>query len=229
MGRTRNEIFDCGLIAMLDTPVGPRLYDWAIAVSQGDIKLLGIPATQENVAEVTSELADEVDLRVGVCGVLNTEQVSMAFAAAAHFVYSPICDETIIAACKAREITVICGAATPTEVARAVAARADMVAINPVGAMGGPNYFQALCRQFRDVPLLAAGCVDIESAPVYLETGATAAIVDRGVFPDPSDPSALQIIRARASALSEVCAEAMGMPKRSSLTDILIDARSLAD
>src|SRR5690606_41786440 len=68
---------------------------------------------------------------------------------------------------------------------------------------------------------LAAGGVDVENAPNFLEQGATAVVVDRGLFPDTHDPAAAQVIRARASALVELCAEALGVPSRISLSDAL--------
>jgi hypothetical protein len=70
------------------------------------------------------------------------------------------------------------------------------------------------------VPLVVSGNIDVENAPAFLELGAAAAIVDRGVFPDGSDEDAGQIITMRAVALTEVCADALGTPARISFTDL---------
>jgi len=87
--------------------------------------------------------------------------------------------------------------------------------------MGGVEHFRLLASQFRDVPLLASGGVGPENAPSFLELGALGAIVDQGVFPQPSEPAAAEVIRARAAALVEVCADAMGTPKRISVTEAM--------
>lgn len=222
MNETAERIRDQGLITVVQAPVEDRVFDWGKAVAHGGIKLLGIPVTLRNVTEITSDLADEAHLEVGVTNVLRPEQVSVAVAAGADFVLTPIVDPEVIDAAKQRGLTCIVGAHTPTEVARAIDWGADLVTIHPIGVMGGPAYFEALSRMFRETPLLVSGGIDVESAPTFLEMGALAAIVDKGVFPmDGHEPAALEVITARAVALCEVCADAMGTPKRASFSKVL--------
>ncbi|MFW6049806.1 MAG: bifunctional 4-hydroxy-2-oxoglutarate aldolase/2-dehydro-3-deoxy-phosphogluconate aldolase [Myxococcota bacterium] len=220
MSSTIERIRSEGLIAVVEADAGERLFDWAIAVAKGGVKLLGIPAWLPNVTEITSDLADEAGLEVGLYGVVGTEHVSLALAAGASFVLSPICDASVIQAARERGVAVIAGGATPTEVARAAGSGADQVSVFPVGSLGGPGYIAMLHQQFPEVDLLAAGGVDVDSAPAYLEAGAAAAIVDRGVFPDSSEPAALEVITARAEALTEVCAEVVGREGSRPLVDI---------
>ena len=78
-----------GLIAVIDLPIAERVFDWGMAVSKGGIELLGIPATLPNVTEVISDL-DDANLTVGLTGVLRAEQVSIAVAAGAEFLITPI-------------------------------------------------------------------------------------------------------------------------------------------
>ncbi|HJL04388.1 MAG TPA: bifunctional 4-hydroxy-2-oxoglutarate aldolase/2-dehydro-3-deoxy-phosphogluconate aldolase [Polyangiaceae bacterium LLY-WYZ-15_(1-7)] len=209
-----------GLIAVIDLPIAERVFDWGMAVSKGGIELLGIPATLPNVTEVISDL-DDANLTVGLTGVLRAEQVSIAVAAGAEFLITPIADAEVIGSAKGYGLTVIAGALTPTEVHRALDSGADLVSLHPVGAMDrGDEFFRAMLRTFPDTPLVASGRIDVENAPTFLECGAAAAIVDKGVFPDSNDPSATDIISMRAVALVEVCAEALGMPKRSSFTEL---------
>jgi 2-dehydro-3-deoxyphosphogluconate aldolase/(4S)-4-hydroxy-2-oxoglutarate aldolase len=209
-----------GLIAVVNAPMENHLFDWAVAVGKGGIKLLGIPVTYPRVTEVTADLADEANLCVGVFGVVHADQIPIAVAAGAAFVLSPVCDVEIIRAAKHRGLTVIAGAATPTEIVRCSGASPDLVTIFPSKALGGPTYFEAVAPQFPDVPLAAAGGVDVESAPSYLEAGAVAAVVDSGVFPRDADPAATEVITMRALALTEICADVMGR-ERKSLTEIL--------
>jgi len=44
---------------------------------------------------------------------------------------------------------------------------------------------------------------------------------EHGVFPAPDEPAALEVITARARALVEMCADAMGTPKRISMTELM--------
>lgn len=212
-----------GLVAVMEGADREHVFDWALAVSRGGIELLAVPVTLENVTEVVSDLDDveDVNLIVGISGVLHPEQVSIAVAAGAEFLITPIFDPFIIEASKSRGLVTIAGAATPTEVRAAIETDADMVIVHPIGAIGKPEaYFRNLTRTFPDVLLGVSGEIDVELAPALLEVGAAAALVDRGVFPDSNDPSALDIITMRATALVEVCAEVMGMPSRASFSDI---------
>ncbi|MFW5920562.1 MAG: bifunctional 4-hydroxy-2-oxoglutarate aldolase/2-dehydro-3-deoxy-phosphogluconate aldolase, partial [Polyangiales bacterium] len=198
------------LIAQVSVPVEDHLFDWAIAVAKGGVKLLAIPVTLPNVTEVTSDLADEANLAVGVAGVVDVEQVSVALAAGAHFVLSPVCNTALVTTARGRGLTVIAGAATPTEVLRCMEAGADLVTLFPAKALGGPEYVRELVSQLPRLPIVASGGVDVDAAPSYLEAGAVAAIVDRGIFPEDADPAALEVITARAAAVAEVCSEVHG-------------------
>lgn len=218
---TTDLIRENGIITVVNAPVQERLFEWAIAVAKGGVKLLGIPVTFPVVTEVVSDLADEASLCVGLSGVTSADQVAIALAAGAQFILSPIGDRDIIKTAKDRGLTVIAGGATPTEVARCARAGIDMVNVFPASALGGPTYVRQLLALLPDTPLVASGGVDIEAAPAYLEAGATAAVVDTGVFPQEEDASAVEVITMRALALTEVCGEVLGRSDRVSMTEIL--------
>lgn len=221
MPSTLAAIREQGLIAVMEGAAPERVFEWAMAVSKGGIQLLAIPARLPNVTEVVSDLDDVDDLIVGISGVLQPEDVSIAVAAGGEFLITPVVDEAIVEAATGRGLVTIVGATTATEVQRALRAGADLVSIHPIGALARPEaYFESMSRTFYGEPLAVSGRVDVESAPALLEAGAAAALVDRGVFPDSADPEALDIITMRAVGLVEVCAEVLGMPKRSSFTDI---------
>jgi len=221
MGPIIELIRERGLVTVVTAPVEERLFDWAMAVAKGGIKLLGIPVTYPGVTEVASDLADEANLIVGVTGVVVPEHIAVALAAGAHFVVSPISTPELIKSAKDRGVVVIAGAATPTEVARCAMEGPDLIAVNPAAAMGGPAYVKQLSRQMEHLPLAVTGGVDVDTAPSYLEAGAVAAIVDTGLFPQDEDPSATEVITMRALALTEVCADARGELDRQSMTEIL--------
>lgn len=210
-----------GLVAVVNAPVEQRLFEWGIAVAKGGIQFLGIPVTYPGVTEVTSDLADEANLTVGVSGVITSEHVSVALAAGAEFIISPVCAPEIIKAAHDRGLTVIAGAATPTEIARCIEAQPDLVTVHPAGLLGGPEYVREMVRQFPGIEILASGGVDVENAPSFLEAGAAAAIVDRGLFPMDEDPAAAEVITMRAMAMLEVVADVRGEEKRHSMTDIM--------
>lgn len=221
MGELIDSLREHGVVAVVDAPVRERLVEWAMAAAKGGVVLIAVPASLTGVTEAIDELSEHAHLSIGITGVTRAEELSVAVAAGADFVIMPVADPALIAAARSRGLEVVAGAATLTEVATAVASGADLVAVHPVGVLGGPNYFREVARTFRNVPLVASGHIDGEAAAAYLELGALGALVDRGVFPAPDEPAALEVITARALALSEVCADAMGTPNRISMSDVL--------
>jgi 2-dehydro-3-deoxyphosphogluconate aldolase/(4S)-4-hydroxy-2-oxoglutarate aldolase len=216
-----------GLIAVVNAPsdeqliIDDQLIEWGKAAARGGIRMLGIPVSLEDVIEIASELSDEAHISVGISEVTSDEHIALAVAAGAAFVLTPVADARLVAVAKERGLGVLAGALTPTEIGAVHAAGADAVVVSPAGAFGGPKYFEAIKRQFPRIPLFAGGSIDVETAPAFLESGALAAVVDRGVFPDIADPAAVEVIAMRAAALVEVCAEVIGMPSRTSLADVV--------
>jgi 2-dehydro-3-deoxyphosphogluconate aldolase/(4S)-4-hydroxy-2-oxoglutarate aldolase len=221
MASSTAQILEHGIIATLDAPMADSLVEWARALEDGGVHVAAVPLMAPEVLEITAELAAASELLVGVTGLTHLDQVTTALAASPDFVVTGVASPALIAACKDRGLTVIACGATPTELAAAADAGADLLALSPAGVFG-PAYLEAVTRALPRHPiLLAAGGVDVENAPLFLERGAAAVLVDRGLFPDTHDPAAAQVIRARASALAELCAEALGVPSRISLSDVL--------
>src|SRR5579871_4199044 len=73
-----------------------------------------------------------------------------------------------------RHIVVFPGALTPTEVMRAWRAGPDFVKIFPCAQVGGPSYIRALHAPFPDIPLIAAGGVNQQTASDFITAGAAA-------------------------------------------------------
>jgi len=72
------------------------------------------------------------------------------------------------------EVAVLPGALTPTEVIMAWKAGADMVKIFPCGHLGGENYIRALKAPLPEVPLIASGGVNQQTALNFILAGAAA-------------------------------------------------------
>jgi len=79
-----------------------------------------------------------------------------------------------VAAARERDLLIMAGALTPTEVMAAWEAGADFVKIFPCGNMGGPNYIRALKGPLPQVPMVPTGSVNLETAADYIRAGAAA-------------------------------------------------------
>jgi 2-dehydro-3-deoxyphosphogluconate aldolase/(4S)-4-hydroxy-2-oxoglutarate aldolase len=82
-----------------------------------------------------------------------------------------------------KDVLVIAGALTPTEVINSWKAGSDFVKIFPCGQLGGENYIRALKRPFPHVPMVAAGGVNQQTASNYILAGASALGVGGELIP----------------------------------------------
>ena len=84
---------------------------------------------------------------------------------------------------KARGKVSLPGALTPTEVITAWRAGADFVKVFPCGPVGGDRYIKALHASLPQVPLIAAGGVNQQTAASFILSGATAIGVGTELIP----------------------------------------------
>ena len=80
-----------------------------------------------------------------------------------------------------RDIPVIVGAMTPTEVYTAWSAGATMVKVFPCTVLG-PQHIRDLLGPFDAIPLVAVGGVDSSNVNAYFEAGAAAVGVGAALF-----------------------------------------------
>jgi 2-dehydro-3-deoxyphosphogluconate aldolase/(4S)-4-hydroxy-2-oxoglutarate aldolase len=130
------------------------------------------------VAEVTLRTPAALDavkrmvafpgLLVGAGTVMNVAQAEQSVAAGAKFIVSPGTEVTLIKWCVDRQVPVIPGACTPTEVMHALNAGATCVKFFPCEACGGLKMLRALHGPFPQARFLATGGVKLENIADYL-------------------------------------------------------------
>lgn len=193
--------------AIVQAPARGALIERAIAAYEGGLRVLVLPVSIPFVAEIAAEIADQADdLTVGICDVVEPDQLNIALAAGASFVILPHLDEELEKSARGR-VTVIPGVATPSELRVARTRTQGPVAVYPAGYLGGARYVGRLARIQPGLPLVAIGNIGPDDAPSYLEAGANVVIVDRDLFPADNDPASKDVIAMRAGALVEVCGE----------------------
>jgi 2-dehydro-3-deoxyphosphogluconate aldolase/(4S)-4-hydroxy-2-oxoglutarate aldolase len=119
---------------------------------------------------------------LGMGTIRNLSEAQKAYEAGAMFFVTPNVDPEVIEFARNKDIPVIAGALTPTEVYKAWEAGAAMVKVFPCRALGGPLYLEELRGPFDHIPLVAVGGVTIENARDHLQAGATALGVGISLF-----------------------------------------------
>ena len=82
-----------------------------------------------------------------------------------------------------KSVVVFPGVLTPTDVITAWKAGADFAKIFPCAQVGGPTYIRALKVPLPQVPLIASGGVNQQSAANFIRAGATALGIGSELIP----------------------------------------------
>jgi len=99
------------------------------------------------------------------------------------FLTSPGLDLEIVEFAKQRNLTMIAGALTPTEIVTAWKAGSDFIKVFPCAQVGGDSYIRALKGPFPRIPLIAAGGVNQQTAVSFILAGAAALGIGRELIP----------------------------------------------
>jgi 2-dehydro-3-deoxyphosphogluconate aldolase / (4S)-4-hydroxy-2-oxoglutarate aldolase len=147
----------------------------AEAIAQGGIPIVEITMTVPKAIEVIADMVrNSPNVIVGAGTVLDLETARRCIAAGAGFLTSPGLNLKIVEFAVKENILIIAGAMTPTEVIDAWQAGSELVKVFPCAPIGGPAYIRALKGPFPQVPIIAAGGVNQETAADFILAGAAA-------------------------------------------------------
>jgi 2-dehydro-3-deoxyphosphogluconate aldolase / (4S)-4-hydroxy-2-oxoglutarate aldolase len=145
----------------------------AEAIAQGGIPVVEITMTVPKAIDVIADMArNSPNLIVGAGTVLDLETARRCIDAGATFLTGPGLDLKIVEFALKENILIIAGAMTPTEVITAWQAGSELVKVFPCAPIGGPAYIKALRGPFPQVPMIAAGGVNQETAADFILAGA---------------------------------------------------------
>lgn len=144
------------------------------AIVAGGITTLEVTMTVPDAIEVINELSTREDLLIGAGSVLDEEAASDCIDAGAMFIVSPATNFDTIQYCNEREIVVMPGGLTPTEIANAWDAGADLVKVFPADSMGGAKYLRSIKAPMPHLKLVPTGGVSVDTAADFIRSGAEA-------------------------------------------------------
>lgn len=105
----------------------------------------------------------------GAGTVTSLSQLNAALRAGARFIVTPGLEETVIRHCHRREIPIIPGAVTPTEILAARNLGVNLVKFFPAHAFGGLPTIDALSGPFPDMKFLPTGGITLENLQAFLK------------------------------------------------------------
>jgi 2-dehydro-3-deoxyphosphogluconate aldolase/(4S)-4-hydroxy-2-oxoglutarate aldolase len=196
-------------IAVIRAPQMELGRQMAHAVASGGMQLIEITWNSDNPAELIADLRSQLPAcTIGTGTVLNREQLKDAIAAGAQFVFTPHVDPILIQTAINRDVPMVPGALSPTEIVTAWQAGASCVKVFPVQAVGGASYIKSLQGPLGHIPLIPTGGVTVENAKAFLAAGAIAVGLSGSLFPQSWEAiasySGCDAIAKRAQALMQL-------------------------
>lgn len=122
-------------------------------------------AAEESIRIMTSE---HPEMLVGAGTVLTTEQVDRAVAAGAKFIVSPGFDPEIVDYCISKNILVMPGCMTPSEVAQGVKRGLEVLKFFPAEQAGGVAMLKAMAAPYTSVKFMPTGGISAKNLADYL-------------------------------------------------------------
>jgi len=167
-----DRLCDKGIVAVVRAQSSGQLIDVARSLLAGGVDCIEITMTTPNALEVIRRCRQAVEgAMIGVGSVLDADTADAAVEAGAQFVVSPIFDPAIVAKAHDREVPVVPGCFTPTEIHAATVVGADMVKVFPAGFFG-PKFFKAILAPMPHLKLTPTGGVNLETAAAWIQAGA---------------------------------------------------------
>lgn len=111
------------------------------------------------------------EMLVGAGTVLTTEQVDRAVAAGAKFIVSPGLNEKVVTYCQKKNIPIVPGIVTPSEIEKALELGLKVVKFFPAEPSGGLAMIKALSAPYNQLMFMPTGGINEKNVVDYLKFG----------------------------------------------------------
>jgi 2-dehydro-3-deoxyphosphogluconate aldolase/(4S)-4-hydroxy-2-oxoglutarate aldolase len=154
------------------------------------------PNAEEGIRLVREVMGDAVLMGAGT--VLTVAQAQAAMSAGAQFIVAPNTNPDVVRFCVERDMCVIPGAYTATEVMNAVELGATMVKLFPADLA----YFKAIRGPLNKVPFVVTGGVELTNAADFVKAGAVGCGMGSALIGEyVKQADGLQVLKQRATDL----------------------------
>jgi 2-dehydro-3-deoxyphosphogluconate aldolase / (4S)-4-hydroxy-2-oxoglutarate aldolase len=180
----RRRIEELGIVPAVRVSSSEDALFAAEAVSRGGIPIVEVTLTVHDAHKVISHLVQNApEIIVGAGGVSDLDTARRCLDAGARFLASDGLDPEIVNFAAKQSVLMIPGTLTPSEVMEAWKMGPDFVKVVPCAQVGGDSYIRALKAMFPNVPLIAAGGVNQQTASSFILAGAIALGIGAELIP----------------------------------------------
>jgi len=131
-----------------------------------------VPDAIDAIAAVRRTFGNRVLLGAGT--VTSTSMLTASLDAGAEFIVTPCVVPDVITGARTRDVAILPGAMTPTEVFTAWSLGGDIIKIFPASHVGGASYLRALKAPFPQIRFCPTGGVNLQTVGECFAAGASA-------------------------------------------------------
>jgi len=141
----------------------------AKALCDGGLPCAEVTFRTPQAADAIRAIANELpDMLLGAGTVLTTAQVDQAVAAGAKYIVAPGLNPDVVKYCQSKNIPMLPGVCTPSEVEQGLALGLDALKFFPAEAAGGVNMLKALAGPYGGVKFMPTGGITQKNLKEYL-------------------------------------------------------------
>ena len=169
------EVERCGVVAIIRMKDPGKVAAVVDALLAGGVRVLEVTMTVPGAVELIRGLASALppELVLGAGTVVDSETAERVIDAGASFLVSPVLRLPVIEVANRRDVPVMPGCFSPTEILTAWDAGADIVKVFPATALG-PGFLKDIHGPLPAVKLMPTGGVSVENAGDWIRAGAVA-------------------------------------------------------
>ncbi|MDR0401456.1 MAG: bifunctional 4-hydroxy-2-oxoglutarate aldolase/2-dehydro-3-deoxy-phosphogluconate aldolase [Endomicrobium sp.] len=169
MNKLLEEIRKIGIVPVVTLDNSDNALPLAVALNKGGIDCIEITfrtkAAKKSIMSISREFPK---MLIGAGTVLTTQHVDEAIYAGAKFIVTPGLNPKIVKYCIEKNITIIPGCSSPTDIEIAIELGVNTVKIFPVENIGGLNMIKALSAPYTNMNFIPTGGINLKNINSYL-------------------------------------------------------------
>ncbi len=170
MTELEKKVYDIGVLPVIKISNPDDALPLAKALIDGGLPAAEITFRTSCAAEAIKRITDAYpEMLVGAGTVLTPAQVDAAVAAGASFIVSPGFNPKTVAYCKSKNIPIIPGCSSPSDIEQAIELGLETVKFFPAEAAGGLKMLKAMAAPYGAMRFMPTGGIDASNIVSYLQ------------------------------------------------------------
>ena len=169
MGAFEDKLRNYGIIPVVKIEDAEDAVPLAAALSDAGLSCAEITFRTAAAGEAIKRIKNAFpDFFVAAGTVLQKDQVENAVTSGAELIVAPGFNDDIVSYCINRDIRIIPGVATPSEIEKASYIGLDTVKLFPAEILGGPAYIKAVSAPYSHMKFMPTGGINKNNLKDYL-------------------------------------------------------------